>query len=207
MQAQLSTAFSRIVSAANAVNTKALSLSTGLITTNSNVTSLSSSTSTTVTSLSTAIAGAGGAQQRMLVREEQASGTYGGAASAGSNTRTLNTVVYNTITGSSLASNQITLPAGTYWIRAVAPAYAVGVHRLRVIRASDSATLIVGAVGYAPGTAYETAEISAPITLASTTAIYIDHHCASASSLVGLGTCAALSGEIEIFCSVDIIKL
>jgi hypothetical protein len=58
----------------------------------------------------------------LQVREEQTSGTSGGTAASGSITRTLNTVVgTNTIAGASLASNIVTLPAGTYDFRAIAP--------------------------------------------------------------------------------------
>jgi hypothetical protein len=53
------------------------------------------------------------------VRDEEPSGTNSmTVAAANTNyTRTLNTVKTNTISGASLASNQITLPAGTYQVR------------------------------------------------------------------------------------------
>lgn len=54
------------------------------------------------------------------VREEQASGASGGNSTATTtHTRVLNTVKTNTISGASLASNQITLPAGTYDVLAI----------------------------------------------------------------------------------------
>lgn len=57
----------------------------------------------------------------MHVQDEIASGTNGGSSSGGSfNTRDLSTEKHNTITGASLAANQITLPAGTYFVEAVA---------------------------------------------------------------------------------------
>jgi hypothetical protein len=52
--------------------------------------------------------------QFAVFEEQQTSGTNGGTGSNGFNTRLLNTTVANTITGASLGSNQVTLPAGTY---------------------------------------------------------------------------------------------
>jgi hypothetical protein len=81
----------------------------------------------------------------MVVQDQKANNTAGGAASSGVNTRVLNTIVTNTITGASLASNQITLPAGTYNITGFASAYAVGVHKAYLYNVTDSAIAIIGA--------------------------------------------------------------
>lgn len=68
------------------------------------------------------------------VQETQASGVASadGSSVAGSQVRTLNTVVTNTISGASLSANQIILPAGTYLFFGKAPAYAITTHRLSV---------------------------------------------------------------------------
>jgi hypothetical protein len=52
--------------------------------------------------------------QAIYVRDEKAQGTDGGTLPTSGLARTLNTVKYNNVTGASLASNQVTLPAGTY---------------------------------------------------------------------------------------------
>ncbi len=54
----------------------------------------------------------------MIVEDNFARGVSGGTATAGVNTRVLDNVVINSITGASLATNQITLPSGTYEIEA-----------------------------------------------------------------------------------------
>ncbi len=54
----------------------------------------------------------------LIVEDNFARGVAGGTATAGVNTRVLNNIVVNSITGASLATNQITLPAGTYEIEA-----------------------------------------------------------------------------------------
>jgi hypothetical protein len=62
-----------------------------------------------------------------IFNETQASGTAGGTTVATTFTkRVLNTTVYNTITGCSIASSVITLPAGTFYIEASSPLYRPG---------------------------------------------------------------------------------
>lgn len=55
-----------------------------------------------------------GATPLLHVRDEQPVGQPAQSAVSGYNTRNLNTVKTNTITGASLGANQIALPAGTY---------------------------------------------------------------------------------------------
>lgn len=78
------------------------------------------------------------------VRDQKAAATLGGTNAAGDQVRTLNTVVTNTITGASLASNQVTLPAGTYRVFGRASAYAVNRHRARLYNVTDAANAILG---------------------------------------------------------------
>jgi hypothetical protein len=83
------------------------------------------------------------------VRDEKSSGTNGGSGSAGANnTRDLNTVVTNEITGASLGSNQITLAAGTYYIDASAPAYRCNRNHAYLYNVTDSANQIIGTAEY-----------------------------------------------------------
>lgn len=89
---------------------------------------------------------------RCLIEEQYGSGV--GPADPVPNTwatRTLNTTTINTISGLSLASNQITLPAGTYVIRAHCPGVMCGVHQCRLSNIDDSLQYY-GTSEYAPGT-------------------------------------------------------
>jgi hypothetical protein len=62
------------------------------------------------------------APQFAMFHEAQASGTDGGTFTSGAwQKRVLNTTVSNTITGCSIASSVITLPAGTYKIQGTTP--------------------------------------------------------------------------------------
>ena len=64
-------------------------------------------------------------------------------------TRDLNTIVTNEITGASLGSNQITLPSGTYYIEAYTHGYACNKHRLFLYNTTDSSYTILGSTSYA----------------------------------------------------------
>lgn len=83
--------------------------------------------------------------QMLSMSDQKTSGTSGGGASAGSwFTRTINTNHYNNITGASRTGNQITLPAGTYWIIASAPAYKVDSFSTRFRDVTANNTVVVG---------------------------------------------------------------
>lgn len=85
----------------------------------------------------------------MMMREEQPNGTNSATSysSGADNLVTLNTVVFNTISGASLASNQITLPAGTYDVSGVVNAYhsltVTAYGRLSLVT-TDGTTLLTG---------------------------------------------------------------
>ena len=71
-------------------------------------------------------------------REQQTAGTAGGTFTAGAwRTRGLATEVTNTISGASLAANQITLAAGTYDIDAHAVAFRVDGHVAKLYNITD----------------------------------------------------------------------
>ena len=72
-----------------------------------------------------------------MVVNEQSKGTAGGTSSNGYNDRVLNTEKKNTITGASLSSNEITLPAGDYYVEAWAAAYMESVSAVREETALD----------------------------------------------------------------------
>jgi len=59
----------------------------------------------------------------MHVQDQKPSGTAGAPRTTGDNQRELNTIVTNSIVGSSLGTNSINLPAGTYYIRAYSNSY------------------------------------------------------------------------------------
>jgi len=81
----------------------------------------------------------------LVVIDQKTAGTNGGTFTSGARrTRDLNTVIVNRITGASLSSNQITLPAGTYRVEAFAPAQRVGSHQAYIRDITSSADLAIG---------------------------------------------------------------
>lgn len=155
------------------------------------------------------VAGVGGALDLIYVRDQKSSGQAGGAAAAATwNVRTLNTVTVNTISGASLASNRVTLPAGTYRIRARAPAYLVGRHKLRLRNITAGSTAAVGSSAYADattGAAVTDSVLLARITLASTTELELQHFTTSARATHGLGI-EVSSSEVEVYTEMWIEK-
>ena len=142
----------------------------------------------------------------MHVREQQSTGTAGGtSAAAGMQTRTLNTVVRNTISGASLASNQVTLPVGTYRIYASAPAVNSGMHSLRLIDASDSSILAYGSAEYSAVNAQTRSVITVELLFATSKTVYLQHYTAASRATDGLGV--ASSNGSAVFSEMFIEKV
>jgi hypothetical protein len=144
------------------------------------------------------------------VREEQPSGTAGGASTASTwQQRVLNTVKTNGITGASLASNQITLPAGTYYVECSAPSYGTGQTKARLRNVTDSATAIVGQSHYVENGSYQSggnSQVSGRITLSATKTLQLEHFTGTAQVTDGLGVAAGTS-EVEVYAEVKIWKI
>lgn len=81
----------------------------------------------------------------VIVQDQKASGTVGGTdATIGAyTTRTMNTVVRAAITGVALASNKVTLTAGTWLIKAFSPALTSS-QRIAIYNTTDAAYSLVG---------------------------------------------------------------
>lgn len=134
------------------------------------------------------VSGGGGSQPPLMhVREELSDGTSPASSSAGTwNTRALQTTAINQISGASLASNVVTLPAGTYYIEASAEAVVTNDNRLRIRKTSGTAaTLLVGPGNRAgSGISYVTpAIIQGQFTLSGTSDIELQHYTESAGTL------------------------
>ena len=143
----------------------------------------------------------------MHVRDEKPSGTTGGASVVGSNTRTLNTVLTNTIAGASLSSNQITLPAGTYKVYASAPAYSAEDHRLILYNATDTANEILGTGEYAR-TLYTVSNRSfvSGLVIITASEVFDLRHIMAAVNANGLGI-ASNDGNVEVYAQISIERI
>jgi len=143
------------------------------------------------------------------VRDEKTSGTMGGTFTSGAwQTRVLNTVAINEITGASLASNQITLPAGTYRLRAWAAAYAVGRHKVKIVNVTDVANIVLGESSWTQvaGEGATKSEVSAQFTLTATKVLELRHRCESTTASRGFGVESSFDA-VEVYAEVWIEKV
>jgi hypothetical protein len=142
------------------------------------------------------------------VREEQSSGTNAGSSSAGSNIRVLNTTVVNNIASASLSSNQITLPAGTYWVELTAPAFSPDRARVGLYNVTDSVLVFAGQVYYSTGSnAMTVAKAQGYLTVVGTKVFEVRHYLQSSFGTYGLGLGYSAPGINEIFAEAFIWKI
>jgi hypothetical protein len=146
------------------------------------------------------------------VQDQRASGTGGGTFTSGSwQTRTLNTSVTNGISGASLISDAITLPAGTYEVEAIANAFRVDEHQIRF---NGTGVTIYGLSSLAPngvtgGTnvpMQSTSTLRGTFTIASTTSFNLEHRCSRTTTTNGFGVDCGF-GNINIYADVRIRKI
>ncbi len=146
----------------------------------------------------------------LVVRDEKASGTDGGTFTNGAwRVRTLGTVATNSITGASLGSNQITLPAGTFQIDAWAGAFNVGAHATKLYNVTDSADALIGSTENTTTGADPTStksSVQGILTIAVPTVFELRHQCGTTKSSTGFGK-AANFGVVEVYASVTIRQL
>ena len=144
----------------------------------------------------------------MHVRDEKAVGVGAGASVSGNTTRTLNTVVTNTITGASLASNQITLPAGTYRFSGHAPSYRSNGSASYLYNITDSSTALKGSAVYSWSTGADNglSHIIGRVVIAVTTVFEFRQYI-SAGNTQGLGVQSGSSANGgEIYATLEIFK-
>jgi len=164
----------------------------------------------------TGVAGGGGGSgtvQLMVVQDQKVAGTNGGTAIANTWTaRALNAIQTNSITGASLASNTVTLPAGTYHAHASAPFFHLERAKIRLRNVTDNTTAVVGSCAYS--NIDQDSDVSSSIldgvfTIASNKNFQIQYF----TSTNGEGNAGALglattgSGEIEVYAQVRFWKL
>ncbi len=140
----------------------------------------------------------------VVIEDQKAAGTTGGASTGtasggGRETRTLNTLARNANTIASLASNDFTLPAGTYYLAWSAPLIgSLGKTYLRNV--TDGADAGVGTNG-GEGTSMGSAVVS----IAASKAFRVQQKCVT-SNANGFGRAAAFANGIEIYARVEIWK-
>ena len=146
--------------------------------------------------------------QVFFIKEEQNASVAGGTIDNTFPTRTLNVVIENSITGASLSSNQITLPAGTYRVEGSFPAYSCNRHQSRLRNITDSTTELEGTSGYSDNTnnGYSDSDIVGNFTIASSKVFEVQHGSSATQATNGLGNPANLLTS-EIYGRIKLVKL
>lgn len=144
-------------------------------------------------------------------RQDGASGTGAGNAVANdiTQTRAITTAVKNTIPGASLASNTITLPAGTYRVVARAPGVAVSQQKIFLYNVTDAAYTLVGASSFAAAATTGTtidATLRGEFTITAAKNFTI-RHWTTTPATNGLGTASNVPGQPEIYTEVEFWKV
>ena len=151
---------------------------------------------------------AGGSRSYAIFSDTKANGVDGGTFTSGAyRTRDLQTTQVNNITSCSLASNQITLPAGTYFVIGRAPAFAVNRHNTRLQNTSDSTTTILGAAAYANSTAgWSDSFFMGQFTIASSKVFEVQHYSSATKADEGFGS-QTFSGGDNVYTNIIIEKI
>jgi len=154
-----------------------------------------------------AAAGGGGSVSYALYRDEKANNTNGGTFTSGAwQTRELNTESFDPDGIGTLASNQITLSAGTYIITARAPAVNVNRHQCRLQNITAGTTIAFGASAFVGTAGGGDSVVTARVVLAVTTAIELQNRCQSTVATSGFGAAVSF-GNIEVYSEVYIQKI
>ncbi|NIP24893.1 MAG: hypothetical protein GWN67_26095 [Phycisphaerae bacterium] len=146
-----------------------------------------------------------------IYRNEQPSGTDGGAFTPGSwTTRTLNTTLDEYGTSISRSGSQITLAAGTYYVDARAPAFHVNRHKAVLYNVTDAQNALIGSSAYSD---YESDDaqtdsvIRGTITISGTKTFEIRHRSQGSGTYGNERGLASNFGVVEVYTEIYIRKL
>lgn len=143
------------------------------------------------------------------VQDQKTAGTNGGTSSSTTeHTRTLNTVVTNNIAGASLASNQITLPGGTFFMLGSAPNYQGNSNRLKLRNITDAVNTLIGKAffGASSYNSYQVPTIAGLFTIGAPKVFELRHYIQLGLSTNGLGVSVG-DGSTEVYSEVMIWKV
>jgi hypothetical protein len=154
--------------------------------------------------------------KRAYFEDQRSTGTSGGSASSSNwTTRTINTTVFNNITGVSLSSNVVTLPAGTYMIEAFCPAFRTRQHKARLHNDTDNTLIAYGSSEHAPDntggnppSGGTSSRVFVPeLVLATSKGIRLDHRVDTNPGGDALGRPLNISGITEVYTQLTVWKL
>lgn len=155
--------------------------------------------------------GGGGTINYICIQDVKGNAVDGGTFTSGAwRTRDLNTIQSDS--GSvvmALASNQLTLPAGSYTAHVTAPAFNCGNHQLRLRDITNSATILVGIAmfTYIVANGYNTATMAGGFVLSGSAILEVQHFCSTTSASTGFGAALGVGGEVMTYTIVELNKV
>ena len=142
-----------------------------------------------------------------IIADVKTKDTHAGTFTSGSfQQRDLNTVLYDPDSIVSLSSNDFTLQAGSYFVRASAPAFGVDLHMCLLRNHTDSTNIQTGSSEFTSNQSYSQTRsiVSARFTITAAKALRITHKCQTTKSGTGFG--AATNHASEMYTIVEIFK-
>ena len=144
----------------------------------------------------------------ICIQDQKAQNTNGGTFTSGDwRTRDLNVEQSDSGGHASVASNQITLAAGTYICSARAPAAACEHQVARLYNVTDAAVILSGTSRYLStgDTALGVSEIHGKFTIAASKVIEVQHYCSQTRNTNGFGVASNLA--VEIYTVIELWKV
>lgn len=140
----------------------------------------------------------------------QANTTAGGTATSGSwLILTLNTENFDTSAIGSISSNKVSIPAGTYEVRASSPFCYCNRGRIKLYNSTDSADIILGTNAYAAAgtdTGYDTSTLCGQFTITGTKEVSLYYRVQTTQATNGLGL-PMNWGEVEVYATLELLKV
>lgn len=130
-----------------------------------------------------------GSRLLLHLQDQKSAGTSGGTFTAGSwQTRILNTEVTDEI-GSTLSSNQFTLPAGTFYADIRCPAHRVDRHKAKLRNVTDGSDALIGTGAYcwSSDLTDSYSVVRGRFTLAAAKTLEVQHRCQTTHGTFGFG--------------------
>ena len=145
------------------------------------------------------------------IQDRRSSGTQGGTFTSGAwRTRTLQTKPTDEI-GSTLSSNQFTLPSGTYFLQAFVAGFRVDNHRSILYNITDTADTLTGSTERSDATSDTTthSKIFGRFTISDTKTFEIRSYCQTTAATNGFGEegGANAGSKDEVYIDVMIWKV
>lgn len=143
-----------------------------------------------------------------IIKDVKANNTHGGSSSDCLQRLRAIATLYVAQDWVSVASNTITLDAGSYMIKACSPAARVGRHKIALYRPSDTAYLVYGTSEQTNNSTDSSTDscLTAIVSPSVSTGYQIRHTCSNAAGTYGLGHRVNFGGS-EIYTTVIIEKL